>query len=102
MRSRCASALISRPITRSTTSTGVLALLAPLGRLEPLPFGARERAGHRRLRRPILVVAIVFVALDPEVIMSDRDLAKKAEQALVTVVLSTATLVVCVSMYVFR
>ena len=40
----------------------VLELLAPLRRLEPVPFSVPDRT-VRRLRRPVLVVAVVVVAL---------------------------------------
>jgi hypothetical protein len=38
-------------------------LLAPLRRLEPVPFAVPERTGRRALRRPVLVAAIVIIAL---------------------------------------
>jgi hypothetical protein len=41
----------------------VLELLAPLRRLEPLSFAVPERPERRRLRRPVLVAAVVVVAL---------------------------------------
>jgi hypothetical protein len=40
----------------------VMQLLAPLGRIDPLPFAVPERS-RRRLRRPVLVAAVVVVAL---------------------------------------
>jgi hypothetical protein len=40
----------------------VMELLAPLRRLEPAPFSVPGRTG-RRLRRPVLVVAVAVVAL---------------------------------------
>lgn len=41
----------------------VMELLAPLRRLEPVPFAGSERPGRRRLRRPVLVAAVVLLAL---------------------------------------
>lgn len=40
----------------------MLELLAPLRRLEPVPF-VLQRPEHRRLRRPVLVAAVLVVAL---------------------------------------
>jgi len=41
----------------------VTELLAPLRTLEPVPFAVPERAKRRRLRRPLLVAAVVVFAL---------------------------------------
>jgi hypothetical protein len=41
----------------------VTELLAPLRRLEPVPFVVPERAERRLLRRPVIVAAVLLVAL---------------------------------------
>ncbi|MFL5959420.1 MAG: hypothetical protein ACJ75G_04015 [Gaiellaceae bacterium] len=41
----------------------MMELLAPLRRLEPVPFALPDRVERRRLRSPVLVAAIVVVAL---------------------------------------
>jgi hypothetical protein len=45
------------------TDVKVIELLAPLSRLETVAFAASERSGHRWLRNPVLVGAVVTVAL---------------------------------------